>query len=65
VKEEERKKLPQWARDRLEAQDAMGEMETTPPVGVSIVAILYILFLIGFFVVGCVVIYLVGKAVIG
>ena len=58
-------KLPQWARDRLEAEEAMGEMETSASplliariiVGWSIMAGLIALF--------CAAVYAIGGWVVG
>lgn len=65
MNDDERKKLPQWAKDRIEADEAMGELETSASPGLMVVGTLYIAFRIGLFVGICVLMYLIGKAVVG
>lgn len=62
--EEEREKLPKWARERLEVEEDMGTLETSASPATVVLGTFYILFRISIFVLGCVIIYLIGKAVV-
>lgn len=61
----EKKDLPKWARDRLEDEAKMGNMESNASIGFSIGMLFVIALEIGAFVLGCVFIYLIGRAVVG
>jgi len=61
---EERDELPRWARDRLEAEESMGELETSASPGLVVAGTLVILLRIGLFVAFCALIYLIGRAVV-
>jgi len=58
-------KLPQWAKDRLEAEAKMGKMETHAPIGFSLGVVAILTMEVVFFLISCVIIYWVGKAVLG
>lgn len=60
----DRDKLPQWARDRLDIQEKMGELETSTPPLVGLLFILYYPFVIALWIGGCAAIYLIGKAIV-
>ena len=61
----EREKLPRWAQERLDVDEAMGQLEDSAPPGVVVAGTLYIAFCIGLLVLFCVIVYLIGKAVVG
>lgn len=58
-------KVPRWVQDRMEAQEAMGELQTGASVGDFVGVTLALLFRWSLFVVFCVIVYLIGKALVG
>jgi hypothetical protein len=59
-------KLPKWAQDRLKAEEAMGgPLQTTAPIGLTVWVFVRLVVTLGLWVAGCVLVYLVGRAVVG
>ena len=60
--------LPQWAKDRLKADEAMGpppSMSTIETVVIAVRLVVGLLIIAGLCALGCVVVYVVGRALIG
>lgn len=57
--------LRKWVESERAIQEEMGELQTSVPPGELLIHILVILFNIGFLVAACVVIYLIGRAIVG
>lgn len=63
--EQDRKNLPQWARERLEAEEQMGELESSASPGTLLAGVVVLVLEIALFLAGCAIVYLVGRALIG
>jgi len=57
--------LRRWAERERSVQEEMGELQTSVPPGELLIHILVMLFNIGFLVAACVVMYLIGRAIVG
>lgn len=60
-----KEELPEWAKDRMEAEEQMGAMQSSATFAEGFFGLLYIAFRIGFFVGFCVLVVLVGMCAIG
>ena len=62
---DDEKRLPKWAQERLQADEAMGEMRSSATAGEAVLGVLLIAFEIGVFIGGCVLVFLIGRCVVG
>jgi hypothetical protein len=56
--------LPQWARDRLRAEDQMGTLEDTAPPLAVVGVLIGLSIRLGIFLGFCVMVYLIGRAIV-
>lgn len=62
---DDEKHLPQWAQERLRIEREMGPLESNASPATVMVGLLVIFLRIGILVLLCVIIYVIGKAVVG
>lgn len=57
-------KLPKWAEDRLEAEEEMGSLESSAPLGLTVAVLFVWAVQIGIFIGFCVLVYIIGRAIV-